>query len=53
MWQKLPRRLRRSSAGDGGALDCLDDALKGASPGELHKLYVRNAGAFYRVGETF
>lgn len=27
----------------------LDDALKGASPDELHKLYVRNAEAFYRV----
>ena len=27
----------------------LDAALKGASPDELHKLYVRNAEAFYRV----
>jgi L-fuconolactonase len=27
----------------------LDDALQGASPDELHKLYVRNAEAFYRV----
>ncbi|QYM78685.1 amidohydrolase family protein [Horticoccus luteus] len=27
----------------------LDDALAGASPDECHKLYVRNAEAFYRV----
>lgn len=27
----------------------LDDALKGCSPDELHKVYVRNAEAFYRV----
>ena len=27
----------------------LDAALKGASPDELHQLYVRNAEAFYRV----
>lgn len=27
----------------------LDDALKGASPDELHRLYVRNAEAFYRL----
>jgi len=27
----------------------VDDALKGCSPDELHKLYVRNAEAFYRV----
>jgi L-fuconolactonase len=27
----------------------LDAALRGASPDELHKLYVRNAEAFYRV----
>lgn len=27
----------------------VDEALKGASPDELHKLYVRNAETFYRV----
>ena len=27
----------------------LDDALRGCSPDELHKFYVRNAEAFYRV----
>jgi L-fuconolactonase len=27
----------------------LDDALAGTSPDELHKLYVRNAEAFYRI----
>jgi L-fuconolactonase len=27
----------------------LDEALKGASPDELHQLYVRNAETFYRV----
>lgn len=27
----------------------LDDALKGCSPDELHKVYVRNAEQFYRV----
>ena len=27
----------------------LDDALRGSSPDELHKFYVRNAEAFYRV----
>ena len=27
----------------------VDNALKGASPDELHRLYVRNAEAFYRV----
>jgi L-fuconolactonase len=27
----------------------VDDALKGCSPDELHKLYVRNAEVFYRV----
>jgi L-fuconolactonase len=27
----------------------LDEALKGSSPDELHRLYVRNAEAFYRV----
>jgi L-fuconolactonase len=27
----------------------LDDALRGCSPDELHKLYVQNAEAFYRV----
>ncbi len=27
----------------------VDEALAGASPDELHKLYVRNAEAFYRV----
>ncbi len=30
-------------------VNTLDDALKGVSPDELHKLYVRNAEAFYRV----
>jgi len=25
------------------------DALRGASPDELHRLYVRNAESFYRV----
>lgn len=30
-------------------VNTVDDALKGASPDELHKLYVRNAEAFYRV----
>lgn len=30
-------------------VNTLDDALKGSSPDELHKLYVRNAEAFYRV----
>jgi len=27
----------------------VDDALRGASPDELHRLYVRNAESFYRV----
>lgn len=30
-------------------VNTLDDALRGCSPDELHKLYVRNAEAFYRV----
>jgi len=30
-------------------VNTLDDALKGCSPDELHKLYVRNAEKFYRV----
>lgn len=30
-------------------VNTVDNALKGASPDELHKLYVRNAEAFYRV----
>jgi L-fuconolactonase len=29
-------------------VNTVDDALQGASPDELHKLYVRNAEAFYR-----
>ena len=27
----------------------VDEAFRGASPDELHRLYVRNAEAFYRV----
>ncbi|MBS0633467.1 MAG: amidohydrolase family protein [Verrucomicrobia bacterium] len=30
-------------------VNTVDNALKGASPDEFHKLYVRNAEAFYRV----
>ncbi len=30
-------------------VNTVDDALQGASPDELHKLYVRNAEGFYRV----
>ena len=30
-------------------VDTLDEILKGCSPDELHKVYVRNAEAFYRV----
>jgi L-fuconolactonase len=30
-------------------VNTVDEALKGASPDELHRLYVRNAEAFYRV----
>lgn len=30
-------------------VNTLDDALKGCSPDELHKVYVRNAEKFYRV----
>jgi L-fuconolactonase len=30
-------------------VDTLDAALKGSSPDELHRLYVRNAETFYRV----
>jgi len=30
-------------------VDTLDAALKGSSPDELHRLYVRNAESFYRV----
>lgn len=30
-------------------VDTLDDVLKGCSPDELHKVYVRNAEMFYRV----